>query len=278
MYKKVSLLSNTSFTDVTERKRTEETLRENEFLNNILDSLTHPFYVIDANDYTIKMANPVAKLGNLLENQTCHVLTHKSVKPCGGVDHVCPLEEVKKTKKPVIVEHIHYDKNGSARNIEVHGHPIFDSEGNVIQMIEYCLDITERKRMDEALKSSEERLKILFEFAPDAYYLNDLKGNFIDGNKAAEEITGYERDELIGKSFLKLKLLSPGQIPKATALLAKNVLGQSTGPGEFTLNRKDGTQVQVEIRTFPVKIEGKTLVLGIARDHRAQAGGGRDEG
>ena len=127
-------------------------------------------------------------------------------------------------------------------------------------------DITKRKRMEEELKSSEERLRILFEFAPDAYYLNDLKGKFIDGNKAAEEITGYKRGELIGKNFLELKLLSPAQIPKSAALLAKNILGQPTGPDEFILNRKDGNQVPVEIRTFPVKIKGQTLVLGIARD------------
>jgi PAS domain S-box-containing protein len=127
-------------------------------------------------------------------------------------------------------------------------------------------DITERKKAEKELISSEERLKILFEFAPDAYYLNDLKGNFVDGNKAAEEITGYKKEELIGKTFLKLKLLSPEQIPKAAVLLAKNVLGQSTGPDKFILNRKDDSQVPVEIRTFPVTIEGKTLVLGIARD------------
>jgi PAS domain S-box-containing protein len=126
--------------------------------------------------------------------------------------------------------------------------------------------ITERKQAEAELKSSEERLKILFEFAPDAYYLNDLKGNFIDGNKLAEEITGYKKDELIGKSFLKLKLLSVKEIPKAAALLARNALGKATGPNEFILNRKDGNQVPVEIRTFPVKIKGKTLALGIARD------------
>jgi len=128
------------------------------------------------------------------------------------------------------------------------------------------LDITERKQAEEELKSSEERLSILFEFAPDAYYLNDLKGNFVDGNKAAEELTGYEKDELIGKNFLKLKLLPPKQIPKAAMLLAKNALGKPTGPDEFILNRKDGTQVPVEIRTFPAKVKGQTLVLGIARD------------
>jgi PAS domain S-box-containing protein len=128
------------------------------------------------------------------------------------------------------------------------------------------VDVTERKRREEALKSSEQRLRILFEYAPDAYYLNDLKGILIDGNKAAEKTTGFKKEELIGKSFLSLKLLPPEQIPKAAALLLKNVLGQPTGPDEFTLNRKDGNQVTVEIRTYPVKIRDKSLVLGIARD------------
>lgn len=127
-------------------------------------------------------------------------------------------------------------------------------------------EIAERKRAEEELKSSEERLKVIFEFAPDGYYLNDLKGNFVDGNKAAEEIVGYKREELIGKNFLKLTLLPPKQIPKAAAVLAKNALGMSSGPDEFTLNRKDGNQVLVEINTFPVKFKRKTLVLGIARD------------
>jgi PAS domain S-box-containing protein len=49
-------------------------------------------------------------------------------------------------------------------------------------------------------------------------------------------------------------------------LLAQNALGKGTGPDEFILKRKDGTQVTVEIRTQPVRVEGHTLVLGIARD------------
>jgi PAS domain S-box-containing protein len=119
---------------------------------------------------------------------------------------------------------------------------------------------------EEELKASEERMKILFDYAPDAYYLNNIKGNLVDGNKAAEEMIGYKKEELIGKSFSDLKILPTSQLPKAFKLLSKNALGFSTGPDEFTLTRKDGKNITTEIRTYPVKIKGKKLVLGIARD------------
>ena len=127
-------------------------------------------------------------------------------------------------------------------------------------------NIIERKQAEEKLQDSEEYLKMLFDYAPDAYYVSDLKGNFINGNLAAERITGYKEEELIGKNFLKLKLLSLADIPKAAKLLVKNLRGQPTGSDEFVLNRKDNSKVTVELSTYPVKIKGKALVLGIARD------------
>jgi len=127
-------------------------------------------------------------------------------------------------------------------------------------------DIIERIQAEKELINSEEYLKILFDYAPDAYYISDIKGKFIDGNKAAERLIGYKKEELIGKSFLKLKLLSLADIPKAAKLLVKNLRGQPTGSDEFVLNRKDNSKVTVEISTYPVKIKGKTLALGIARD------------
>ena len=139
--------------EIAERKRAEEQIKEkNEFLNLVIESLTHPFYVIDAKDYSIKMANSAAHPAPIPEGMTCHKLTHKQDKPCSGSEHICPLEEIKKTKQPIIVEHKHYDKNGNLRNIEVHAYPVFDKQGNIIQLIEYSLDITERKQYENKLE------------------------------------------------------------------------------------------------------------------------------
>ncbi|HAY23044.1 MAG TPA: hypothetical protein DCY27_12975 [Desulfobacterales bacterium] len=127
-------------------------------------------------------------------------------------------------------------------------------------------EVFQLKLEKNELTSVKERLKILFECAPDGYFLCDLKGRFLDGNTTAEELSGYKKEELIGKNFLKLKLLSPIQIKKAAVVLAKILKGHPIGPEEFSLNRKDGSQVELEIRAFPVKIKGKTTILAIARD------------
>ncbi len=124
----------------------------------------------------------------------------------------------------------------------------------------------QRKQAEEYLISSEERLNIIFESAPDAYYINDFEGTFIDGNKAAEELLGYSREELIGKNFVDSGILPMDQVERAFNLLAENINRKATGPDEFTLKRKDGTKVDVEISTHPVKIDGEYRVLGIARN------------
>ena len=148
--------------DITERKQMEEEINEhNKLLEIILESITHPFYVIDINSYKIKMANSAAKsLGNLQKNDTCYTLAHHRSEPCriGQNKCPCPIEEVKRRKKPTIVSHIHYDTTGKAKYFEVHAYPILDREGNVVQMIEYSIDITERRRAEKQARMREQQL------------------------------------------------------------------------------------------------------------------------
>ena len=169
-----------------------------------------------------------------------------------GAAQVCELRLVK--------------KDGSLFWAQLESTIAQESENGNASCYTVIRDITQRKQAEEKLKDSEEYLKILFDHAPDAYYINDLKGNFIDGNRAAERLIGYKRKEIIGKSFLKLKLLSAKDMPKATKSLAKSILGLPTGPEEYVLNREDKSTVEVEISNYPVKVKGKTYILGIARD------------
>jgi signal transduction histidine kinase len=138
------------------RRQLEE---KNAFLRTVIDSLAYPFYVVDAEDYTIQIANLAVGL-DVSEGMTCYTLTHGSSQPCGGDDHPCPIEAVKRTGKPAIVEHVHRGEDSVPRYIDVHAHPILDGAGNVVQVLEYNLDVTERKRAEEAEIIAEERRRI----------------------------------------------------------------------------------------------------------------------
>jgi len=123
-----------------------------------------------------------------------------------------------------------------------------------------------KHRVEERLKETEDKLGRLIEYAPDAIYANDLNGVFLDGNKQAEELTGYRREELLGKSMLEVGLLPEECLPQALEAFEKNMRGERSEPDEFILKKKDGSRVTVEISSFPVKRAGKVEVIGIARD------------
>lgn len=140
------------------RKEMEDELKKaNDFMNVVIDAIPSPFYVIDTNDYKVKLANAAFGSRDKWEGRTCYDVTHHRDEPCTG-EHTCPLMEVKRTKRAVVVEHIHYDKDGRQRLYEVHGSPILDRNGNVTYMIEYNQDITERKKMEDSLKRANEEL------------------------------------------------------------------------------------------------------------------------
>lgn len=174
--------------------------RSREFLEKVLESLTHPFYVIDANDYSIKLANSAARFGELGAGCTCYALTHRRTEPCGG-EHPCPLQEVKATKRPAFAEHVHYDKDGAPRNVEVHGYPIIDEHGNVTEMIEYCLDITDRKRAEEAMRASQQMLQLVMDNIPQHIFWKSRDSVFLGCNKNFAEDAGTgDPESIIGKT------------------------------------------------------------------------------
>lgn len=105
-----------------------------------------------------------------------------------------------------------------------------------------------------------------FDFAPVGCYISDFKGAFFDINKAAERITGYTRDELSGKNYHKAGLLSLKDVARVMESLAKNRRGLLAEQEEYVLTGKDKKPIDVEISTFPIKINEDRLALGIIRD------------
>ena len=137
---------------------------------------------------------------------------------------------------------------GESKTFHVVKVPLHDDAGQVVGLCGIARDITDLKQAEEALKESEERFELLFDYAPDAYYLMDLQGNFLDVNLAAEELSGYGREELIGKNYQALPLLDERQNSLVAALLQQAVDGEILGPVELNLNRKDGGNVIVEAK------------------------------
>jgi PAS domain S-box-containing protein len=128
------------------------------------------------------------------------------------------------------------------------------------------MDVTDRKQADEALRSSEERLKVLFDYAPDAFFLTDMHGILIDGNRAAERLAGCPKEEFIGKSIVEAGFVPHEEYFKVEAMLNRLAAGTTAGPTEFFPVRGDGTRISIEAMAFPVTIDGQPLVLISARD------------
>jgi diguanylate cyclase (GGDEF)-like protein len=117
-----------------------------------IDALPYPFHVIDTHNFLIKLANSRSSFdGKRPIGLTCHAVTHGNAEPCGDENHPCPVKFAISEKRAVVFEHMHKDDAGEDMFVEVHAYPIIDNEGKVRSCIEYAVDITDRKKMQNDL-------------------------------------------------------------------------------------------------------------------------------
>lgn len=136
------------------------------------------------------------------------------------------------------------------------------------QHLSILRDISENKRIKKALKSSQDRFDRLFSAAPDAMFIVNEEGNIKFCNPAAEEMMGYEENELIGESIEKLV---PESHRKHHVQYRENYMEnphKRPMGSELDLKaiRKDGTEVPVDIMLGPLKENGSLHVLAVVRD------------
>ncbi len=140
----------------------KELRRAHDQLSTTIDAIPDPFLVIDRN-YRIVMANKAVRLvaggDPVTKKLHCHQVSHHQDAPCTGNDDPCPLPLVLKHKQPVNIIHTHYTVSGEPRWVNITASPIFDENGEVIQMIEACKDITLQKEAEQQLLQSKEDLQ-----------------------------------------------------------------------------------------------------------------------
>jgi PAS domain S-box-containing protein len=135
---------------------------------------------------------------------------------------------------------------GQKRWIQTDKVPYCDARGNVIGVLVFAQDITERRRAETALQESERQYRLLMEEASDGIVVLDLDGHFRMVNSKVCEMFGYTREEL-----LQLHVKDT-YIPAEKALVQQRLEQvRYDKPLRFNrlVQRKDGTVIPVEIST-----------------------------
>ena len=247
------------------KTKQQEQADQNQFLLQMINSLPHPFYVIDVETYKVILANSATlQIAKHPAATTCYALTHNRKLPCGSQEHLCPLEEIKKTKKPVVVEHIHYDKDGKAMTVEFHGVPVFDENGKLKQVIEYAIDISKHRKAEDNLRESETKFRTLAEHVPGVIYLcrNDKQPTMLYLNDKVKSLTGYTKEDFLSERISFWKLYHPEDAAGILSVVNKALKRGKAFHPVYRIRHKNGSWRWVQEHGIGVSNEkGEVLFL-----------------
>jgi PAS domain S-box-containing protein len=141
---------------------------------------------------------------------------------------------------------------------------LMDEQGQVRGYAAILRDLTDRKRASWAFEESRQRYRSLFEKNPDAVFSIDMDGRFSSANPAAERISGYSSEELLGISFAAL--ISDDE-RAAVQEQFQAALGGVPQEIDTWILRKDGERVDLAMTVVPIVVHGEVVgVYGIAED------------
>jgi len=240
----------------------EEILRTSvTYVEKILNSIFTGVVVIDEKTHEIVDANPNAleAIGASKEHVIGKICHHFI---CPAEKGKCPISDLGQTVDKS--ERVLLRANGETI-------PIFKTVTPTAwrdhkYLIESFVDITERKQMEEALGESEEKYRTQFEEALDAILVADAEtGIIIDCNRAASELVGREKSELVGKH--QRILHPPEEIEGEFSRTYKQHLKEKEGQVlEDRVITKNGEIKDVAIKASVFELRGKKLIQGVFRD------------
>lgn len=166
---------------------------------------------------------------------------------------------------PDVVEAEMVRKDGSRYTALVAPATLFDEEGKFSGFIGLMIDITKQKRAEEALRESEKKYRSLFEHASDAIFIADIEtGTILDANRKAEQLTGRDREEILGMH--QSELHSPHLAHYYKEKFRTHVQNGAVLDLEADVVRKDGRIVPVLISASVISSGGKEVIQGLFKD------------
>jgi PAS domain S-box-containing protein len=243
-------------TDIEDRKRTEETLRQQAELL----SLTHDAISVSDMDFRITYWNRGAEeLYGWTAEEACGKLSSDLLETV----FASPLERIREEllrQGRWQGEFVRTTKDGARVVVASRWSLRRDAKGTPLAVLETNNDIGERKRTEEALQ----RQANLLEQAHDAIFAWKLSEKIVYWNRGAEQLYGFTREEAIGRSSHEL-LRTEHPMPKE--MFEQLIEREGTWSGELTHTTRDGRKIVVESRHVVTRAaDGQRLVLEANRD------------
>ncbi len=264
-------------TDITERKRAEEALRESEALyRTILDAVPQIIWQGEA-DGAVSYINQawVDIIGMPKETALGSGWT-TVIHPDDAPGLLAKWERAYAQGESYSGECRFLSKDGSYRTFDFVGLPVRDTSGEIIRWVGIDTDITERKQAEEALRESEERFQDLYNNAPVAYLAVGKDGRVRRANEQTVALLGYALDDLIGRPVFDLYADTPAGKEKARQVFQRFLGGESTHDEELQMRHADGHLTWVSLTVDPVRdadgeiIETRSIVIDITERLRAE--------
>ena len=261
------------FKDITDRKNIENQLMSSKtFLSNVFTSIQDGISILDK-DLNILQVNPIMELwyshSMPMLGKKCYEVYHERNKPC----EICPSLQALRSGQPAyeVVPKIG-PKQKITGWLDLYSFPLLDEEGGqIIGVIEYVRDISERIKAEQRLRESEIKFKYLFENAQVGLYWSRISdGKFIECNEIFAKLLGYEtREELLEDYIATEHYVYPTKRDEMLEAIRKN---KEIRDSEILVTKRDGTPIWLSIsaRMFEKddRIEG--AVVDITKRKKAE--------
>ncbi len=257
--------------DITDRKITEEALRESEEnLRTLIHHIPDMIVFKDGNGRWLEANKTALELFELtdVDYKGKTDLELAEIRPFfKDALEFCVTSDEKAWRDRTLTrgEEVVTRRNGEARIFDTIKVPLFTPEGQRKGLLVIGRDITENKLAEKRLRDSEKSYRDLFNSIPDAIYVQDKEGRFLDVNQGAVHMYGYSKEEFLGRTPAFLAYHDKVDMKKTFHHLKKAFAGE---PQKFEWwgLRKNGEVFPKEVALTRSQYFGQEVVIAIARD------------